>query len=131
MARDAAGRLRERRETFDLHALRVLVVGLGTAAFVAASLGGIWLFYSRGGSGGAGLPAPPEAFPPPRLQSDPAGDLRDYQAAQRARLEGYAWADRERGLVRIPIERAMEMIAARGAAAYAPPDAPAPPEARR
>ena len=50
---------------------------------------------------GAGLRAP-AAFPAPQLQSDPAGDLRDYQAAQRARLSVYAWADRERGLVRIP-----------------------------
>ena len=74
---------------------------------------------------------PPAAFAPPRLQSDPAGELRDYQAAQRARLSGYAWADRERGLVRIPIERAMAMIAARGGGAYEPLDPPRIPDPRR
>ena len=75
--------------------------------------------------------AAPAAFAPPHLQSDPAGELRDYQTAQRARLSGYAWADRERGLVRIPIDRAMAMIATRGSGAYEPLDPPRTPDLRR
>lgn len=38
-----------------------------------------------------------------------AGDLRERQLRQ---LENYGWVDRERGLVHIPIEQAMERIIA-------------------
>ena len=90
----------------------------------------VWLFESVVDFEPAAA-VPPAAFAPPRLQSDPAGELRDYQAAQRARLSGYAWTDRERGMVRIPIERAMAMIAARGGGAYEPLDPSRIPDPRR
>jgi hypothetical protein len=122
--------LAERREPLDLRPRLVVGVGLGTLGLVGVVLGMVWLFESIAGFRSAAV-TPPAAFAPPQMQSDPAGDLRDYQAAQRARLSGYAWADRERGLVRIPIERAMAMIAARGGDAYAPLDPPRTPDPRR
>jgi hypothetical protein len=128
MARETV--LEDRREPLDLSPHLVVAVGLGTLGLVGAVLGVVWLFESLGGVPGSAV-VPAARFPPPHLQSDPAGELRDYQAAQRARLEGYAWADRERGLVRIPIERAMSMIAARGRAAYDPLDPPRIPDPRR
>ncbi|TDH60879.1 hypothetical protein E2C06_19875 [Dankookia rubra] len=128
MARETV--LAERREPLDLRPWLVLGVGLGTLALVGAVLGAVWLFQSLVGFEPAGV-SPPAAFAPPHLQSDPAGELRDYQAAQRARLSGYAWADRERGLVRIPVERAMAMVAARGRGAYEPLDPPRTPDPRR
>ena len=36
------------------------------------------------------------------------------QARDRERLNSYAWIDRETGTVRIPIERAMDLVAERG-----------------
>ena len=55
-------------------------------------------------------------FPPPepRLQSDPATDLRRWRAEEDAALRSYSWADRSRGVVRIPLERAMELVLKRG-----------------
>jgi hypothetical protein len=32
-------------------------------------------------------------------------------ARRRAKLEGYGWVDREKGIVHLPIERAMELVA--------------------
>jgi hypothetical protein len=122
--------LEEQRQTQDLDSRKILLVGLGTLGLVGATLGLVLLFERLSGLQ-APSGTPPTGFAPPRLQSDPAGDLRDYQAAQRAQLETYAWADRERGLVRIPIERAMAMIAARGREAYAPLDPPRQPDPRR
>ena len=122
--------LAERREPSGLRPWLVAGVGLGTLGLMVAVLGAVWLFQRFGGS-----PTPaafhPAEFPPPRLQSDPVGELRDYQAAQQARLTGYAWADRERGLVHIPVARAMAMIAARGSGAYDPLDPPRIPDPRR
>lgn len=39
-------------------------------------------------------------------------DTRQTKLAQTRKLEGYAWIDRQKGVVSIPIERAMELVAA-------------------
>jgi hypothetical protein len=61
-------------------------------------------------AGAYGRRQPPE----PRLQSHPLEDLRTLRAAEDASLHGYAWVDEQAGIMRIPIERAIEMLAARG-----------------
>ena len=53
-------------------------------------------------------------FPQPRLQVDPQNELIEMQARDREILNSYAWVDRDAGTVRIPIDRAMELIAERG-----------------
>ena len=55
--------------------------------------------------------------PEPRLQTHPIRDLRDLRAAEDAVLTSYGWVDRKAGIVRIPIARAMELLATRGIAA--------------
>ncbi|MCY2959861.1 MAG: hypothetical protein NTY35_06810 [Planctomycetota bacterium] len=40
---------------------------------------------------------------------------RDVQATQAARIASYAWIDKQRGVVAVPIERAMELVAAESA----------------
>jgi hypothetical protein len=47
----------------------------------------------------------------PQLEAHPQQDLRTYQAAQRAKLTGYAWIDRSHGVVQIPIDEAMKQLA--------------------
>jgi hypothetical protein len=60
------------------------------------------------------------------LQDTPQDDLRKYRRSKAAELEGYRWVDRSGGIVRIPIERAMELVAAEaGTPAAAPPMTPA------
>jgi hypothetical protein len=56
-----------------------------------------------------------QSFPTPRLQSDDGNqDIADLHAREDLLLENYSWVDQQQGKVRIPIERAMELIAARG-----------------
>ena len=55
--------------------------------------------------------------PAPRLQVDPDRDLESLRAADARVLGSYGWVDPQAGVVRIPIERAMEIVAARAAAA--------------
>lgn len=62
----------------------------------------------------------PEQFPPPRVQTHQVEERQTLLAEQRRQLTGYAWADPDKTLIRIPIERAMGIIAQRGAEAYAP-----------
>ena len=62
----------------------------------------------------AGPPAAIDLPPPPRLQVDAPRDLALERDAERAELESYAWIDRDRGIVRIPIDRAIDLLARRG-----------------
>lgn len=55
----------------------------------------------------------PQTPPEPRLQTDPAGDIRTLRAAEQARLDRYGWVDQAAGTVHVPIERAMDLLAAR------------------
>ena len=55
-----------------------------------------------------------EATPEPRLQLDANNELRQMRAAEDAALNSYGWVDRSSGSVRIPIERAMEILAKKG-----------------
>ena len=52
--------------------------------------------------------------PAPRLQAAPIRDLEELRHAEDAVLHGYAWVDRQAGIVRIPIDRAMELLATEG-----------------
>ncbi len=61
--------------------------------------------------------------PEPRLQTHPIRDLKQLRAAEDEQLNTYGWIDRNTGTVRIPIARAMEVLAQRGL--------PARPEAER
>jgi len=71
--------------------------------------------------------------PEPRLQVNPRRDLIEHRRAEQEVLDSYAWIDRSGGIVRIPIERAMEILAKRGGTAPPafPGGAPAPAERPR
>lgn len=102
--------------------LVALVLGCVAAAFAVR-----WVLDSfTGGAprGGAEARVAPRELPPaPRLEPQPRHDLREWLARERALLGSYAWVDREAGVVRIPIGRAIEILAEEGLPAR---DEPAP-----
>jgi hypothetical protein len=54
-------------------------------------------------------------FPTPRVQLDDGNqDLAVLHAREDLLLDNYTWADQSKGKVRIPIERAMQILAQRG-----------------
>jgi hypothetical protein len=56
-----------------------------------------------------------QTFPTPRLQLDDGNqDVADLHAREDILLDNYSWVNQPQGKVRIPIERAMEIIAQRG-----------------
>ena len=97
-------------------------LGAGLAALTALILGALYwqmnaLWRARQGAQPAPLPvasALPEAPPEPRLQTSPADDLAAMRREEEETLRGVGWLDRRAGIVHIPIERAMELVA-RGA----------------
>lgn len=67
-----------------------------------------------------------QRFPTPRVQTDDGNvDVADLHAREDLLLDNYSWVDRSQGKVRIPIERAMQIVAQKGiAVAPAAQDAP-------
>jgi hypothetical protein len=59
-------------------------------------------------------PGNAETFPQPRLEENERTQLRSFIEDQDRKLATYDWVDKDRGTVRIPIDRAMELIAQRG-----------------
>jgi protein SCO1/2 len=111
---DYEGDIPTEQESSLLNFRTLLIAAGGLVAmivFVQLMSGLIYGFFVAGEPRGGG----PEILPPePRLQVAPAQELEILRATERANLEGYGWIDRESGVIRIPIERAMEQIAAQG-----------------
>ncbi len=110
-------------EERDVHALPIALSVLGLTAVIVAAMAAMYLLFNVFAAEQArksnvpsplaaeyGLKEPPE----PRLQKDPLLDLQQMRARDAERLSTYAWVDRDAGVVRIPIERAIELLAARG-----------------
>lgn len=97
----------------------------GIAAFLVATpflLSAIYPNAHRRGDISGRLPLPPA----PRLQVHPAGDLAKLHAAEEAQLKGTGWADRAQGVVHIPVDRAMALVAERGLPGWPSPARTAP-----
>jgi hypothetical protein len=63
--------------------------------------------------------------PTPSLQTQPFGDLYTLREDEARKLGSYGWVDKEGGVARIPIDKAMEVIMQRGFTAGAEAAAPA------
>jgi len=57
---------------------------------------------------------PQAVFPSPRLEEDERGQLNGIRMAQENTLYSYGWVDEKAGTVRIPIDRAMDLLVQRG-----------------
>jgi hypothetical protein len=53
-------------------------------------------------------------LPEPRLQTDPSEDLARFRTAEDKKLNSYYWIDKKKGIVHIPIDEAMKMVAQEG-----------------
>jgi hypothetical protein len=107
-------------EPSDVNAGRLVLIGVVIAtigALTSVGLYGLFVFL---------MSQPPAAQPPsglgisqptpsgPRLQTDPVADWQGLQATEEATLHSYSWADRGAGKVRIPIDRAIDLLTQRG-----------------
>ncbi|MGH9511974.1 MAG: hypothetical protein ACRD2U_07530 [Terriglobales bacterium] len=53
-------------------------------------------------------------FSQPRLETNERTENNDFRLQEERKLDSYGWVDQQAGKVRIPIDRAMEIIAQRG-----------------
>jgi hypothetical protein len=101
-------------------AVALMLMMLGSVAMLVGFY--VWQLPERS------LPAP-RPLPSPQVGVDERALRLQIEAAQRQRLSGYRWANSEKTVIGIPIERAMQILAARGNRAFDPlvsPGASAP-----
>ena len=65
--------------------------------------------------------------PGPRLQPVPENELAAFRAAERARLEGWGWSDAAKQRAHVPVDKAIESVAAHGLPDFTASPAPAAP----
>src|SRR2546425_5501564 len=53
-------------------------------------------------------------FPQPRLETNERLEINDFRLQEEKTLNSYGWVDEKTGVVRIPIERAMQLVEQRG-----------------
>jgi uncharacterized iron-regulated membrane protein len=119
------GAPRDRYERRDADVRTLLRFGFWLfVTMVVVSVGMKWVFVYYAKSQQLGPPASPfenaRVLPPaPRLQAAPRTELKNYRDAQNERLASYGWVDQQNGVVRIPIERAMDLLLERALPARA------------
>ena len=59
-------------------------------------------------------PAETTKFPQPRLEGDERREINAFRQQEEQTLNSYGWVDQQAGVVRIPIDRAMQLMAQRG-----------------
>jgi hypothetical protein len=57
-----------------------------------------------------------DTFPQPRLETNERLEINTFRLGEEQTLESYGWLDQKAGVLRIPIDRAMQLIAERGLA---------------
>jgi len=104
----------------DVHPWSIGLFAFALAVMLAAVLPlVVWIFWQLESMSKKHDVAPtPIASPDerrgPRLQSQPAAELQQFRQAENQRFGSYRWIDREQGVLQIPIERAIELLAERG-----------------
>jgi hypothetical protein len=112
-------------EQKDVNVRNLLLLGSGMGFLTLLGLVGMGLlfaYYSTHESLGpppSPLAAGPQIPPQPRLEIGEHSDLERKRRAEEAILNTYGWVDRKAGIVRIPIDRAIELLAQRGLPARA------------
>lgn len=112
-----------RHETTDVDVWAVGKVGIVLLLVTIATLFVIFGVFRYFQIRESAIPTPAESgigidatkLPPqPRLQTAAVQDLREMHAAEDQILNSYGWVNQQQGIVKIPIDRAIDLLAQRG-----------------
>lgn len=104
----------------DVSIIGWIGVGIVVSAFVIhGSVAVLYAYLSRTESSHDRQPVtfvqePRKRSTLPALQEDPHKDLERLRESERQTLNSYGWVDREKGIVRVPIEEAMKRVVEKG-----------------
>ena len=111
----------EIKQDIDVRAIGKFGVGLTLGVLLSAFL--MWIVFDWLTSRQARLSSRPEQMelsnpqkvpPEPRLEVDGVTALKTFRADEDALANSYGWVDPEKGIVRIPVNRALDLVAKEG-----------------
>ena len=111
-------------EVRDVNVFQISAFGIGLLLACIVTLFAMWVMFrflfEREDEKNLNNPAaammkerqiqPPE----PRLQAEPRVELKDLRADEDAILHSYGWIDPDKGIVRIPIDQAIDIVSQKG-----------------
>jgi nitrate reductase NapE component len=108
-------------ELSDLSPRRISFFAIGLAALVIIALLVcygllVWMVKSevRRPEAPTQFAVPMAPMAQPQLAVEPGRTMKALRRQEQTRLNSYGWVDQERGIVHIPIERAMDMLVQKG-----------------
>jgi hypothetical protein len=110
----------QHRPGFERTDVNVIAVGkfaiglLLVTIFAMGLIVGVFNVLKTMNGGEATSIDPTKVFPDPQLQKTPIPDLKAVRAAEDQVLNSYGWVDQQKGVVRIPIEEAMDLVVKKG-----------------
>ena len=115
-------------EVRDTNLRVVIVFGIAlfaiTAACYVATIG-VFTFFAWRADRGQPVLTPATTLrkqdlpADPRLQTSPPSELVEFRARSARELESYGWVDSSAGIVHVPIDRAIDLVAKEGLGAAA------------
>ncbi len=107
----------------DVNVFAISKFGIGLAIGTVVAVMAMWglfdWFYHQGTATVEDVPQRilserPKLPPEPRLQSRPKIEIKELRESEDKLLSSYAWIDPDKGMVRIPVEQAIGLMAAKG-----------------
>lgn len=101
--------LHDEYEAQDRGSIALLLIAVATVVLLAVTLIGVG-YVLNGNERSVAAPGRKTKRPVPAV-IDPTITAADLRQSQEKQISKYGWIDRENGIVRIPIERAIELVA--------------------
>jgi hypothetical protein len=108
-------------ELSDLNPKSIALFAVALAVIIALVFGTVYVMsqlFLKAAVRSQTTPSPlsytGEPAPAPSLEVNPGRDLKTMRAEEDKILKSYAWIDQEKNTVRIPIDRAIDILAERG-----------------
>lgn len=101
-------------ERTDVRSAAIAGIAAGLAAFVIATPLVMPLVFPQSMHHRTPSAPPALSADAPQLEITPQQDLQRLHRGEAEQTEDYGWTDRSRGMVRIPLARAMELLVQRG-----------------
>jgi hypothetical protein len=111
-------------ERRDVNVFQISAFGIGLLLSCIVVVFAMWALFDflfsreeakNNSNPGALMMQEQNTLPPlPRLESQPKVELKDLKSDEAAILESYGWINPEKGIVRIPIGEAIDIVAGKG-----------------
>lgn len=110
-------------ETRDVNVFQISAFGIGLLLACIVTVFAMWVMFdflfkredAKNADNPAALMMNQRAQPPkPNLQAEPKVELKDLRTNEETILNSYGWVDQSKGIVRIPIDQAIDMVVQKG-----------------